>query len=70
MSDRLKNEVIAITGGGAGIGLAVATAALREGAKVALIDLDRALAERSAPTPPRRPTSPLRWKAPNAFSDP
>ncbi|MGO4870327.1 MAG: SDR family NAD(P)-dependent oxidoreductase [Roseiarcus sp.] len=48
MSDRLKNEVIAITGGGAGIGLAVATAALREGAKVALIDLDRALAERSA----------------------
>jgi NAD(P)-dependent dehydrogenase (short-subunit alcohol dehydrogenase family) len=48
MSDRLKNEVIAITGGGAGIGLAVATAALREGAKVALIDLDRGLAERSA----------------------
>ncbi len=50
MSDRLKNEVIAITGGGAGIGLAVATAAAREGAKVALIDLDGALAERSAAT--------------------
>ena len=48
MSDRLKNEVIAITGGGTGIGLAVATAALREGAKVALIDLDGVLAERSA----------------------
>ena len=48
MSDRLKNEVIAITGGGAGIGLAVATAALREGAKVAVIDLDGVLAERSA----------------------
>jgi NAD(P)-dependent dehydrogenase (short-subunit alcohol dehydrogenase family) len=48
MSDRLNDEVIAITGGGAGIGLAVAAAALREGAKVALIDLDRGLAERSA----------------------
>jgi NAD(P)-dependent dehydrogenase (short-subunit alcohol dehydrogenase family) len=48
MSDRLNEEVIAITGGGAGIGLAVAAAALREGAKVALIDLDRGLAERSA----------------------
>jgi NAD(P)-dependent dehydrogenase (short-subunit alcohol dehydrogenase family) len=48
MSDRLKGQAIAITGGGAGIGLAVATAALREGAKVALIDLDQALAERSA----------------------
>lgn len=48
MSNRLQNEAIAITGGGAGIGLAVAKAALREGAKVALIDLDGALAERSA----------------------
>jgi NAD(P)-dependent dehydrogenase (short-subunit alcohol dehydrogenase family) len=48
MADRLNDEVIAITGGGAGIGLAVAAAALREGAKVALIDLDRGLAERSA----------------------
>lgn len=48
MSNRLKNEVIAITGGGAGIGLAIASAALREGAKVALIDLDQGLAERSA----------------------
>jgi NAD(P)-dependent dehydrogenase (short-subunit alcohol dehydrogenase family) len=48
MSKRLENEVIAITGGGSGIGLAVAKAALREGAKVALIDLDGGLAERSA----------------------
>ncbi len=48
MSDRLKGEVIAITGGGAGIGLAVAAAALREGAKVVLIDLDAKLAETSA----------------------
>ncbi len=48
MSDRLKGQAIAITGGGAGIGLAVATAALREGAKVALIDLDGDLAGRSA----------------------
>lgn len=48
MSDRLKGHSIAITGGGAGIGLAVATAALREGAKVAVIDLDRDLAQRSA----------------------
>lgn len=48
MSDRLKNEIVAITGGGAGIGLAVAKAALREGAKVALIDLDGGLAEQSA----------------------
>ncbi len=48
MSDRLKGEVIAITGGGAGIGLAVAAAALREGAKVVLIDLDAKLAEASA----------------------
>jgi NAD(P)-dependent dehydrogenase (short-subunit alcohol dehydrogenase family) len=48
MSDRLKSEVVAITGGAAGIGLAIARAALREGAKVALIDLDGSLAERSA----------------------
>jgi NAD(P)-dependent dehydrogenase (short-subunit alcohol dehydrogenase family) len=48
MSDRLKGQAVAITGGGAGIGLAVAVAALREGAKVALIDLDQGLAERSA----------------------
>ena len=48
MSNRLNNDVIAITGGGAGIGLAIARAALREGAKVALIDLDPGLAERSA----------------------
>lgn len=48
MSERLKDEVIAITGGGAGIGLAVAKSALREGARVVLIDLDKKLAEKSA----------------------
>lgn len=48
MSGRLENQVVAITGGGAGIGLAIARAAIREGAKVALIDLDGGLAEKSA----------------------
>jgi NAD(P)-dependent dehydrogenase (short-subunit alcohol dehydrogenase family) len=50
MTDRLKGETVAITGGGAGIGLAVAAAAVREGAKVVLIDLDKDLAEKSAAT--------------------
>lgn len=44
----LENQVVAITGGGAGIGLAIARAAMREGARVALIDLDGSLAEKSA----------------------
>ncbi len=48
MSDRLENERIAITGGAAGIGLAIARAAVREGARVALIDLDGGQAARSA----------------------
>ena len=60
MTDRLKGQVIAITGGGAGIGLAMATAALREGAKVALIDLDGGLAEKIAPRADRRRTAAAR----------
>ncbi|ABS70080.1 short-chain dehydrogenase/reductase SDR (plasmid) [Xanthobacter versatilis] len=44
----LDAEVIAITGGAAGIGLAVAHAAIRAGARVALIDRDGACAQRAA----------------------
>ena len=48
MSARLDGKVIAITGGAAGIGLEVARLAIRDGAAVALIDLDRGAAQRSA----------------------
>lgn len=48
MADRLQGHAIAITGGAAGIGFAVAEAAAREGAKVAVIDVDAASAKRAA----------------------
>ena len=48
MSDRLSGKVIVITGGASGIGFATAEACAREGAKLALIDLDGAAAEASA----------------------
>ena len=48
MSGRLDGKVIAITGGAVGIGLATARAAVREGAAVALIDLNATAAENSA----------------------
>jgi len=38
--NRLAGEVLAVTGGGQGIGLAIAQVALREGARVGLIDVD------------------------------
>ena len=48
MTDRLKGKVVAITGGASGIGFATAQACDREGARLALIDLDGAAAEASA----------------------
>jgi len=48
MSDRLNGKVVAITGGAAGIGFSTAEACAREGARLALIDLNGADAEASA----------------------
>jgi NADP-dependent 3-hydroxy acid dehydrogenase YdfG len=47
MSD-LKNEVVLVTGGGSGIGLAVARACLAEGARVAIASRDAARLARAA----------------------
>jgi NAD(P)-dependent dehydrogenase (short-subunit alcohol dehydrogenase family) len=44
----LTGKVVAITGGGRGIGRAIGQALVREGARVALGDLDHELAERTA----------------------
>lgn len=48
MAGRLAGRNIIITGGGAGIGLSTARALAREGAAVALLDLDGAVAKASA----------------------
>lgn len=48
MSGRLNNHTIAITGGAAGIGLEIGRQALREGARVALIDRNGEAAKAAA----------------------
>src|SRR6476661_5867242 len=44
----LNGEVVAITGGGRGIGRATAAALIAQGARVAIGDIDAPLAERTA----------------------
>lgn len=46
---RLRDEVLVVTGGAQGIGRAVAEVALREGARVAVLDVDRAAGEAALP---------------------
>lgn len=45
---RLQDKAVLVTGAASGIGLAIATAFAREGARVALSDLDRRRAEQAA----------------------
>jgi len=45
---RLGNSVVVVTGGARGIGLAVARAAVRRGAKVAVADIDASAADEAA----------------------
>lgn len=48
MSERLKNKLAIVTGGGSGIGEAICLRFASEGAHVAVVDLDLASAERTA----------------------
>ena len=78
----LSGKVVAITGGARGIGKATATALVRKGCRVAIGDLDLALAEQTAaelgggtsrcrstsPTAPRSRASSMRPKASSARS--
>lgn len=46
--NRLRGKVIAITGGGRGIGLAIAEALTKQGARISIGDIDTALATQAA----------------------
>jgi len=66
----LRNRVAVVTGGARGIGLAVATRLIADGARVAIADIDRTAAERAAQTFGDRATgvaldvtSPDQWTA-------
>jgi NADP-dependent 3-hydroxy acid dehydrogenase YdfG len=48
MSERMKRKTVLITGAGGGIGLATARSLVREGAAVAIVDLDAGRAEQAA----------------------
>ena len=48
MPKRMEGKTVLITGGGGGIGLAIAQSLVREGAAVAILDIDAARAERVA----------------------
>lgn len=48
MSSRLDNKIVVVTGGGSGIGEAICLRFADEGARVAVLDLDHASAEKTA----------------------